>query len=115
MLDTFCVRSATGSTPFSQGVDARVKTLYSPLPLPDPGFVFVFRGFIVKSLRIVRTHRPMTGQVAFARAAAMKSPCACGAALHPACPLGWSSLFQATQLDGQEDRMHPGEGSAEFT
>jgi hypothetical protein len=54
----------------------------------------------------------MTGPVAFARAAAMKSPGACGAALHLAYPLGWSSLFQATQLDGEEDRMHPGEGSA---
>ena len=57
----------------------------------------------------------MTGPVAFARAAAMKSPGACGAALHRAYPLGWSSLFQATQLDGEEDRMHPGEGSAELT
>jgi hypothetical protein len=66
----------------------------------------------VKSLRTVRTHRPMTGPVAFARAAAMKSPGACGAALHLAYPLGWSSLFQATQLDRNEDRMHPGEGSA---
>jgi hypothetical protein len=55
----------------------------------------------------------MTGQVAFARAAAMKSPGACGAAMHLAYPLGWSSLFQVTQLDRNEDRMHPGEGSAE--
>ena len=54
----------------------------------------------------------MTGPVAFARAAAMKSPGVCDAALHRAYPLGWSSLFLATQLDGQEDRMHPGEGSA---
>jgi hypothetical protein len=57
----------------------------------------------------------MTGLVAFAPArlmAAMKSPGACGAALHRAYPLGWSSLFQAAQLDGEEDRMHPGEGSA---
>lgn len=35
-----CRHDATGSTPFSQGVDAWVKTLYSPPPLPDPGFVF---------------------------------------------------------------------------
>ena len=76
------------------------------------GFCFCLRGFIVKSLRTVRTHRPMTGLVAFARAAAMKSPGACGAALHLAYPLGGSSLFQATQLDRDEDRMHPGEGSA---
>jgi hypothetical protein len=54
----------------------------------------------------------MTGPVAFARAAAMKSPGARGATLHLAYPLGWSSLFQATQLDEQEDRMHPGEASA---
>jgi hypothetical protein len=115
MFDTGCLRSATGSTPFSQGVDRGVKTLYSLAPLPDPGFVFCLRGFIVISLRIVRTHRPMTGRVAFARAAAMKSPGACGAALHLAYPLGWPSLFQATRLDGEEGRMHPGEGSAEPT
>jgi hypothetical protein len=76
------------------------------------GLCFCLKGFIVKSLRTVRTHRPMTGPVAFARAAAMKSPGACGAALHLAYPLGGSSLFQATQLDRNEDRMHPGEGSA---
>ena len=82
------------------------------------GLCFCLRGFIVKSLRIVRTHRPMTGRVAFVPArvmAAMKSPGACNAALHLAYPLGWSSLFQASQLDGEEDRMHPGEGSAELT
>jgi hypothetical protein len=66
----------------------------------------------VKSLRTVRTHRPMTGRVAFARSAAVKSPGACSAALHLAYPLSWSSLFQATHLDRNEDRMHPGEGSA---
>jgi hypothetical protein len=54
----------------------------------------------------------MTGRVAFARAAAMKSPGASGAAMHLAYALGWSSLFQANQLDGEEDPMHPGEGSA---
>ena len=54
----------------------------------------------------------MTGRVAFARAAAMKLPGACGAALHLAYPLGWSSLFQVTQLVGEEDLMHPGEASA---
>jgi hypothetical protein len=54
----------------------------------------------------------MTGRVAFARAAAMKSPGACSVAMHLAYPLGWSILFQVTHLDRNEDRMHPGEGSA---
>jgi hypothetical protein len=110
------MHDATGSTPFSQGVDDGVKTLYSPPLLPEPGFVFCLRGFIVKSLRNVRTHRPMTGLVAFVPArvmAAMKSPGACGAAMHLAYPLDWSSLFQVTELHRNEDRMHPGEGSAE--
>jgi hypothetical protein len=81
--------------------------------LPDPGFVSVFKGFIVKSLHAVRTNRPMTGRAAFVRAGTMKSPGACGAAfLHRAYPSGWSSLFQATQLYRNEDRTHPGEGNS---
>jgi hypothetical protein len=48
----------------------------------------------------------MMGLVAFARAAAMGSLGACGAALHQAFPTSWY------QLDRNEDRVHPGEGSA---
>jgi len=60
----------------------------------------------VKSRAVVRTTRPIKGLVAFARAAAMGSLGACGAALHPAFPTSWH------QLDRNEDRVHPGEGSA---
>ncbi len=67
-----------------EGVDVEVKTLYSPRPLPRPGF---------DSLRdrFVRSPR---------------------AAMHPAHSLGWSNLFMADQLDGSEDPIHPGEGNA---
>jgi hypothetical protein len=48
----------------------------------------------------------MKGLVAFVCASAMNSLGACGAALHQAFPTShW-------QLDRNEDRMHPGEGSA---
>jgi hypothetical protein len=52
----------------------------------------------------------MKGLVAFAQrlpmTAAMGSLGACGAALHQAFPTSWY------QLDRNEDRVHPGEGSA---
>jgi hypothetical protein len=64
----------------------------------------------VKSRTVVRAARPMKGLVAFAlrlpMTAAMGSLGACGAALHPAFPTSWH------QLDRNEDRVHPGEGSA---
>jgi hypothetical protein len=60
----------------------------------------------VKSRHIVRTSRPMKGLVAFARAAAMGSLGACGAAMHQAFPTSWH------QLDRNEERVHPGEESA---
>ena len=60
----------------------------------------------MKSRAVVRTTRPIKGLVTFARAAAMGSLGACGAALHPAFPTSWH------QLDRNEDRVHPGEGSA---
>jgi len=61
---------------------------------------------IVKSRHVARTTRPMKGLVAFARAAAMGSLGACGAAMHQVFPTSWH------QLDRNEDRVHPGEGSA---
>jgi len=60
----------------------------------------------VNSRHIVRTTRPMKGLVAFARAMAMGSLGACAAALHSVSPAGYH------QLDRNEDRLHPGEGSA---
>ena len=64
----------------------------------------------MKSRAVVRTTRPMKGLVAFAQrlpmTAAMGSLGACGAALHQAFPTSWH------QLDRNEDRVHPGEGSA---
>ena len=67
----------------------------------------------MKSRHVIRTNRPMKGLVAFVRAAAMGSLGACDAALHQAyptsCPVGQS--FGGWQLDRNEDRMHPGEGS----
>lgn len=55
---------------------------------------------------VARTTRPMMGLVAFARAAAMGSLDAFGVTLH--------QVFQTSghQLDRNEDRLHPGEGSA---
>ena len=68
----------------------------------------------MKSRHVIRTNRPMKGPVAFVRAAAMGSLGACDAALHQAyptsCPLGQS--FGGWHLDRNENRVHPGEGSA---
>lgn len=68
----------------------------------------------MKSTHVTRTNRPMKGPVAFVRAAATGSLGACDAALHQAhptsCPVGQS--FGGWQLDRNEDRVHPGEGSA---
>jgi hypothetical protein len=66
----------------------------------------------VKSRHVIRTNRPMKGLVAFVRAAAMGSLGACDAAVHqsyPSCSFG--QVFGG-QLERNEDRMHPGEGSA---
>ena len=60
----------------------------------------------MKSRYVVRTTRPMKGLVAFARAAAMGSLGACGAAMHQVLPTS------CHQLDRNEDRVNPGEGSA---
>jgi hypothetical protein len=65
-----------------------------------------FKEPIVKSRHVFRTTRPTQGLVAFARAAAMGSLGACGAAMHQALPASWH------QLDRNEGRVHPGEGSA---
>jgi hypothetical protein len=56
MFDTGCLRGATDSTPFSQGVDRGVKTLYSLARLPDPGFVFLSQ----RLHRDIAPHRPNT-------------------------------------------------------
>jgi hypothetical protein len=48
----------------------------------------------------------LKGLVAFERAAAMGSLGTCGAAMHRAFPASYQ------QLDRNEDRLHPGEGSA---
>jgi hypothetical protein len=60
----------------------------------------------------------MTGLVAFVPAfrvmAAMGSPGACGASLRHGHPAGchFGQAFGGRQLDRNEDRLHPGEGSA---
>ena len=68
----------------------------------------------MKSRHVTRTNRPMKGLVAFVRAAAMGSLGACDVALHQVYPM--SCRFEPSiggwQLDRNEDRMHPGEGSA---
>ena len=67
----------------------------------------------MNSRNAVRTCRPIKGLVAFARAAAMGSLGTCGAATHPAYPASKRfASWQVGQLDRNEDRMHPGEGSA---
>ena len=68
----------------------------------------------MKSRAVVRTTRPIKGLVAFVRAAAMGSLGAFDVALHQVYPI--SCRFEPSiggwQLDRNEDRMHPGEGSA---
>jgi hypothetical protein len=56
----------------------------------------------------------MKGLVAFVRATAMESLGACDAALHQVYPMScrYGQSFGGWQLDRNEDRMHPGEGSA---
>ena len=56
----------------------------------------------------------MKGLVAFVSAAAMGSLGACDAALHQVYPTScrFDQSFGGWQLDRNEDRMHPGEGSA---
>jgi hypothetical protein len=79
-------------------------------PNPLPASTEFFKDPIVKSRYVARTTRPKKGLDAFAprlaMTAAMGSLGACGAALHPAFPTSWH------QLDRNEDRVHPGEGSA---
>lgn len=55
----------------------------------------------------------MKGLVAFVRAAAMGSRGACDAALHQVYPMSCrlDQSFGGSQLDRNEYRMHPGEGS----
>lgn len=59
---------------------------------------------------VIRTNRPFQGLVAFVSTllttAAMGSHGACGAAMHSAYPTSKQLLAQ------DEDRVHPGEGSA---
>ena len=61
-----------------------------------------------------RTHRPIKGLVAFVRAEAMGSLGACYVALHQVRPM--SCRFEPSmggwQLDRDQGRTHPGEGSA---
>ena len=68
----------------------------------------------MKSRHVVRTNRPMKGLVAFVRAATMGSLGACGAALRQAYSTSRPARqsFGGWQLDRNEGRMHPGEGSA---
>ena len=60
----------------------------------------------MKSRYVVRTNRPAMGLVAFARAVAMGSLGTCSAAMHVVSPSGHS------QLDRNEESLHPGEESA---
>lgn len=68
----------------------------------------------MKTRHITRTSRPIKGLVAFVRAAAMGSLGACDAALHQVYPMScrFAPSNGGRQLDRNEDRMHPGEGSA---
>ena len=68
----------------------------------------------MKSKHVIRTNRPMKGLAAFVRAAAMGSLGVCDAALHQVYPTScrFDQSFGGWQLDRNEDRMHPGEGSA---
>lgn len=72
----------------------------------------------MKTRHVTRTNRPIKGLVAFVpglpMTAAMGSLGACDVALHQVYPM--SCRFEPSiggwQLDRNEDRMHPGEGSA---
>lgn len=64
----------------------------------------------MKSRNVIRTSRPIQGLVAFVptlpATAAMGSFRACGAAIHSTYPMSEQLLAR------DEDRVHPGEGSA---
>ena len=68
----------------------------------------------MKSIRTIRTNRPTKGLVAFVRAVAMGSLGAGYASLHQASPMScrFEPSIGGSQLDRNEDRLHPGEGSA---
>ncbi|MBX3628241.1 MAG: hypothetical protein KF892_24850 [Rhizobacter sp.] len=68
----------------------------------------------MKTRPVTRTNRPIKGLVAFVRAAAMGSLGACDVALHQVYPMScrFAPSIGGWQLDQNEDRMHPGEGSA---
>jgi len=90
----------------SQGVDDRVKTLYSPPSSLLRAPTHFIRGLIVNSRHAARTARPLQGQVAFARAAAMGSRGKCDAIV------GSSFVAGLPDLERREHRLNPGEGSA---
>lgn len=68
----------------------------------------------MKSRRATRTNRPVKGLVAFVRAAAIGALGTCNAALRRVYPMScrFATSFGGWQLDRNEGRMHPGEGSA---
>ena len=97
---------------FSQGVDARVKTLYSaphsrarPLGLLD----FSYEAQIVKSADTIRTRRPEQGLGAFARVASGLASMGHGKHTSTERSFGPAGLCW---LDRAENQVHPGEGSA---
>jgi hypothetical protein len=95
------------------GLDGIVNTIYSPPPLLIEHNLSS-KSSIVKSRHVIRTNRPMKGLVAFVRAAAMGLQGACDASLHQVYPMScrFNQSLGGWQLDRNEDRMHPGEGSA---
>lgn len=95
------------------GVDGTVNTIYSAPPLLTEHNLSS-KSSIVKSRHVIRTSRPMKGLVAFVRAAAMGLSGACDATLHQVYPMScrFDQSLGGWQLDRNEDRMHPGEGSA---
>jgi hypothetical protein len=100
-------------TSLSQGLDGEVNTIYSPPPLLIK-HNFSSKSSIVKSRHVIRTNRPMKGLVAFVRATAMGLQGACDASSQHVHPMScrFDQSFGGWQLDRNEDRMHPGEGSA---
>jgi hypothetical protein len=92
----------------SQGLDGKVKTIYSPLPCAHRATFF--ESFIVKSAHLITSNQPEMGGFAFVPGLPMTASMKPWAGRTNALHLGLPTSFRG--LDRHEDPMPPGEGSA---
>jgi hypothetical protein len=93
----------------SQGVDGLVKSLYDLPPLLERARLHSHQGHIVNRRPSNTSTPPATGSRAFVHVAAMSLAGACGG--HPHAP-GLAALKRTQWVHQNDDRWHPGEGSA---